>query len=94
MPSSWGRERGLVCVCGQTYDKLRTGITFTQARRDIISIGTKKDGTPKYGRRNGVLGYLHEQKLMLWDQHVAMCESVLGEATTNTRAGRSRMGGR
>lgn len=93
MSSSFGAARGLVCVCGLAYDAFRAGLSFKQARRDIISIGTKKDGSLKYGRRHGVLGYMHEQKLLAWDQHVALCESASGKRGKG-RAQRSRVGGR
>lgn len=78
MASSWGADHGnLRCsVCGLRYDDMRTGLTFKEARRLIISIGwCSKMGHVKNGRRNGVLGYMHELKLQFWDQHVGLCES-------------------
>lgn len=45
-----------------------------QVRRDIIAIGyCTKMGHVKYGRRNGVLGYMFECKQMAWKAHVAEC---------------------
>lgn len=78
MASTWGANHGdLRCqVCGLRYDDMRTGLTFKEVRRLIISIGhCTKMGHVKNGRRNGVLGYLHELKLSYWDQHVGLCES-------------------
>ncbi len=78
MPSSWGHDHGIQpCqVCGLRYDAMRIGLDFADARRLIISIGwcTKRNRV-KNGRRNGVLGYMHELKLSYWNQHVALCES-------------------
>ena len=75
MPSAWGDNHGKVCpTCGLCYDDMRTGMSFKDVRNQIIAIGwcTKKDKI-KHGRRNGVLGYWHELKMMLWDQHVGDC---------------------
>ncbi len=68
----------MVCQhCGQKYDDLRTGLDFTEVRQMIITIGTdRKTGKTKYGRRSGTLGYWHELKLLLWDQHIGECESA------------------
>ncbi len=68
----------MVCPgCGIKYDLFRTGMTWKQVRRDIIAIGTdRKTGRTKYGRRNGVLGYFHELKLMLWDGHCGECSDA------------------
>lgn len=75
MPSSYGRRRGMVCAgCGIGYDKLRTGMTWTEVRNLIIAM--KDDpvtGKTKYGRRGGVLGFHHELKMQMWEQHVGLC---------------------
>jgi hypothetical protein len=64
--------------CGLAYDDFRTGLSFIQVRRDIISIGTdRKTGKTKYGRRHGTLGYWHELKMMLWDAHVGECTDAM-----------------
>lgn len=66
----------MVCEgCGLRYDDMRTGMSFTEVRNLIITIGwcTKRNRV-KNGRRNGVLGYWHELKLQLWDQHIGMCD--------------------
>jgi hypothetical protein len=56
------------------YDAFSTGMSWTEIRRLIITIGVDgKTGKTKYGRRNGVLGYWHELKMMFWDQHVGEC---------------------
>ena len=75
MPSAYGRNHGLVCEgCGLAYDKFRTGMTFTQVRRDIIAIGVNpRTGQTFYGRRHNVLGMWHQTKMMFWDQHVGEC---------------------
>lgn len=75
MASAYGENRKMVCPgCKLRYDDFRTGMKFKQIRRDIIAIGTDTHtGKTKYGRRNGVLGYWHELKMMLWDQHVGEC---------------------
>jgi hypothetical protein len=73
--SAYGTNRNMTCpACGLAYDDMRTGLSFKQARRDIIAIGVdRKTGKTKYGRRHGVLGYMHELKMILWDQHVGIC---------------------
>lgn len=75
MASNWGDSRGMHCPgCGLRYDDMRTGMTFGEVRRLIISIGwCTKRGRVKNGRRHGVLGYWHELKLAYWDQHVGEC---------------------
>lgn len=76
MASAFGDNRNMVCPsCGLRYDLMRTGLTFERVRNDIIAIGwcTKKNKI-KHGRRRGVLGYWHELKMMLWDQHLGDCE--------------------
>lgn len=75
MASAFGKNRNMVCPgCGLKYDDMRTGMTFKDVRNLIITIGTdRKTGKTKYGRRGGVLGYHHELKLMMWDQHVGEC---------------------
>lgn len=66
------------------YDRFTCGLTFKTARRDIIAIGTdRKTGKTKYGRRNGTLGFMHEQKLMHWDQHVGECSDVVASGICN-----------
>jgi hypothetical protein len=73
--SAYGKNRGMRCDgCGLCYDDFRTGMTFEQVRRDIIAIKVdRKTGKTKYGRRHGTLGYWHELKMLLWDQHVGEC---------------------
>lgn len=75
MSSAYGKNRNMTCPgCGLEYDKFRTGMTWKEVRRLIITIGTdRKTGKTKYGRRHGVLGFWHEQKMMFWDQHVGEC---------------------
>ena len=88
MPSNWGSSRKshrgipMTCpVCRERYDRFRTGMTFGEVRRLIISIHwcTKKNHV-KYGRRNGTLGYWHELKLNLWESHVLSCEASVRSA--------------
>lgn len=83
MPSAFGRNRNMVCLgCGLKYDRFRCGYTFKQARREIISIGTdRKTGKTKYGRRHGVLGFMHEIKMAMWDQHLGECTDAVDTAT-------------
>lgn len=84
MASAYGENHGLNCDgCGLRYDDFRTGMSFRQVRRDIIAIGTDgKTGKTKYGRRRGVLGFWHELKQQLWEQHVGMCtDPERGEST-------------
>jgi len=78
MPSRYGEQRNMKCGgCGLPYDDFRCGWTFAEARREIIAIGTdKKTGKTKYGRRHGVLGYLHELKKLSWKAHVDACEAA------------------
>ncbi len=82
MSSSWGRDHGnLKCDgCGIKYDKFRLGMSFDDARKAIIAIQTDgRTGRTKYGREYGVLGYLHEMKLLAWADHVQRCTN--GEQT-------------
>lgn len=55
------------CLCGATYDKMRTGLTYKQVRR-----GMDPDRW-KGRRRSSVLGYWREQKLAMWDHLHANC---------------------
>lgn len=77
MASRYGEKRGLVCGgCGVKYDNFRSGMSFLEARQLIITIGVDtKTGKTKYGRRNGVLGFMFELKQMAWKAHVGICES-------------------
>lgn len=79
MASAYGENHGLVCVgCGLRYDDMRLGISFKQARRDIIAIEfDRRRGKKKYGRRHGVLGFLFELKQSMWHSHVDECVSML-----------------
>jgi hypothetical protein len=49
------------CSCGGVYDRLRTGMTFTEVRRSM------DPARWKYRRRRSVLGYWRQIKLQLWD---------------------------
>jgi hypothetical protein len=82
MPSRWGAMHERPCeACGLSYDKLRTGMSFTDVRNLIIAIQVdRKTGKTKYGRRNGVLGFWHELKRQQWQQHVGLCEGAMYEA--------------
>ncbi len=82
MASNYGESRGLVCQgCLLKYDDFRAGLSWTQVRRDIIAIGfDNRRQKTKYGRRNGTLGFWHELKMMLWDQHVGECEDAYEKA--------------
>lgn len=79
MASAYGKNRNMVCPgCRLAYDTFTTGMTWKQVRNDIIAIGIdRKTGKTKYGRRHGVLGYWHELKMMLWDQHVGECTDAV-----------------
>lgn len=80
MPSAWGRHHNERCVCGIAYDSFRIGISFGEARRMIIAIGTdRRTGKTKYGRRHGVLGFLHELKLLSWKGHRDFCDRLADE---------------
>lgn len=80
MASAYGENHGLICACGLRYDDMRLGISFKQARREIIAIGTdRKTGKTKYGRRGGVLGFLFELKQSMWKSHVAACDDAMSE---------------
>ncbi len=82
MPSRWGANHGKVCrACGEKYDRMTTGMTFTEVRNLIITIGTdRKTGKTKYGRRSGVLGFWHELKVQQWEQHLGLCEGAMNDA--------------
>lgn len=80
MPSAYGRNHNLVCACGLQYDDMRLGMSWTQARNEIIAIKVdRKTGKTKYGRRHGVLGFLFELKQSMWKSHVAACDDALAE---------------
>ncbi len=78
MASTYGEKRGMVCAgCGLKYDAFRSGWSFLDARQTIIAIQTdRKTGKTKYGRRHGVLGFMHEQKMLAWNGHIGLCEAA------------------
>jgi hypothetical protein len=77
------RQNGGPCACGLRYADLRCGYTFKTARREIIAIAhDTKRGKTKYGRRHGVLGFLHEIKQSMWKSHVAACDQAFDERKT------------
>jgi hypothetical protein len=82
MPSAFGSSRGLRCPgCGLGYDDFRCGWQFKTSRREIIAIKVdRKTGKTKYGRRSGTLGWMHEQKMLYWDQHVGECSDAFEAA--------------
>jgi hypothetical protein len=88
--SEYGKNRNMRCDgCGLGYDDFRTGLSFTDIRRMIISIGTdRKTQRTKYGRRHGVLGYHFELKQLMWRQHVDECASAKAESKMRTTKGK------
>jgi len=59
--------------CGLKYKDMTTGLTFKDVKQMMF------DNSPdpadwKYKRRHTVLGYWHELKLQLWEEHVRTCK--------------------
>lgn len=63
MPSRWGRDHGDL-----RYDQFRLGLTFKQARQMTGPNDGVADDRERHRRkrRRGVLGYLHELKLVAY----------------------------
>ncbi len=61
MASTWGRDRG-----EPRYDKFRSGLTFAQVRQMSGPNDDVANARDRHNRkrRNGVLGYWHELKLL------------------------------
>lgn len=64
------------CVCGATYDRFRTGLTFRDVK-DMMWTGSENPEDWRHKRRNSVLGYWRELKLQLWAMHVGICEDAI-----------------
>lgn len=82
MASAFGANRNMVCPgCKLKYDDFRAGWLFKNSRREIIALKVdRKTGKTKYGRRRGTLGFMHEQKMLCWDQHVGECTDAREKA--------------
>lgn len=55
------------------YHELRTGMTY----RDVYAMLWSGSDNPedwRYKRRHTVLGFWHELKLSMWQEHLYMCE--------------------
>ncbi len=77
----YGRGVAIKCEgCGINYESFRAGTSFFQARRDIIAIDVdRRTGKKKYGRRNGVLGFMRELKQLAWKAHIEGCRGATEE---------------
>ena len=61
------------CVCGLTYERFRTGLTFGCVRSMMWSDSTDPADW-RYKTRRMVLGYWHQLKLGMWRSHCAECD--------------------
>lgn len=52
-------------ICGVTYQKFRTGLTYPEVYMIVWDHPQK--------RRNTVLGRWREMKLGMWDEHIKQC---------------------
>lgn len=59
--------------CGLAYNDLRTGETYKSVREMLWS-GSDDSSTWVYKRRNTVLGKWHEIKLVMWGEHLELCQ--------------------
>ena len=60
-------------ICGLTYGRFRTGLTFAEVRSWLwVGSDDPRDWKPK--RRGSVLGLWHETKKMLWAEHIRGCD--------------------
>lgn len=60
------------CVCGARYDEFRTGLSFADVRAMMRS-ASDNPADWRQKRRNSVLGFWHELKLMMWEQAHGAC---------------------
>lgn len=65
----------LDCLCGETYDKFRTGLTFADVK-GMMFTGSEDPKDWRQRRRHSVLGYWHELKIQLWMLHLGLCEQA------------------
>jgi hypothetical protein len=72
--SSWSGRFDTCPICGQVYERLRTGLTYRKVRA-LLWTGDPDSSKWKYKRRATVLGLWHSIKLDLWAEHLAMCEA-------------------
>lgn len=65
------------CLCGQTYDDFRLGMTFADVRRMLWNQEDRnRPGWFRQKRRRSVLGFFRELKLHAWDSVHGYCEQV------------------
>lgn len=58
--------------CGTLYREFRTGLTY----RDVYAmlwVGSDDPATWKYKRRSTILGFWHQWKKSLWEEHQEWC---------------------
>lgn len=60
------------CTCGARYADMRTGLTFADVRQ-MLFVASDDPSQWRNRRRNGVLGFWHELKLMQWEQLHGSC---------------------
>ena len=69
------------CVCGETYENFRLGMSFRDVRRMLWDQeDPRRPGWWRQKRRSSVLGYSRELKLHAWSVAHGYCEAVAGEA--------------
>lgn len=79
------------CVCGERYDRFRSGHTFASVRAEMV-VATEDTSQWRQKRRGGVLGYWRELKLAAWNLKHGNCPAhvtvMIGgiEAPFGTRA--------
>jgi phage FluMu gp28-like protein len=62
-------------VCGLAYDDFRTGMSYHDVYHLIY--------TRQHKRRHGVLGYWHETKIKMFEEHVAECSFYAAQSTSS-----------
>lgn len=76
-----GPCNGTKCVCGERYEKFRTGETFASVRRMMRNLpDPNRPGWFRQKRRRCVLGYWHELKQRMWTMRHGWCEAAANEA--------------
>lgn len=63
------------CACGCTYEAFRLGMTFADVRRMLWDQeDPNRPGWWRQKRRNSVLGYARELKLLAWSACHGYCD--------------------
>lgn len=63
------------CVCGQTYDEFKTGLTFGDVRQ-MMYIASENSEEWRQKRRRSILGFWHEIKIQLFHTQHGHCDTI------------------